>query len=44
MVFLFPLTVDIQINKYTYEQWRQMFDPEVEQLNREGPEQMQGQQ
>lgn len=23
--------------QYTYEQWRQMFDPEVEQLNRDHP-------
>jgi sensor domain CHASE-containing protein len=24
--------------RYTYEQWRDMFNPEVEQLNRECPE------
>jgi hypothetical protein len=30
--------------QYTYEQWRDMFDPEVEQLNRDCPEQMQEQQ
>jgi hypothetical protein len=32
----------IRSGEYTYEQWRDMFDPEVELLNRECPEQMQG--
>jgi len=33
----------VNSGQYTYEQWRDIFDPEVEQLNRQCPEQMQGQ-